>query len=175
MKALTLRQPYASLVSLGVKTIETRSWSTRYRGPLAIHAGKRRADGADMKRLVGDEVDAWNAWHAAGLVTEDGSLDRMPYGALVAVCQVLDVLPMVPRCPSVSPEFDPYANTHRVFVDTDQLWRTNPRGGPPVALSDQIPFGVWQPGLFAWMLGDIERLAEPIPAVGRQGLWTWNE
>lgn len=41
MKALTLHQPWASLIAAGVKTIETRSWSTRYRGPLAVHAGKR--------------------------------------------------------------------------------------------------------------------------------------
>ncbi len=42
MKALTIRQPWASLIAAGVKTIETRSWSTRYRGPLAIHAGKHK-------------------------------------------------------------------------------------------------------------------------------------
>ena len=38
MKALTLYQPWASLVVLGEKKIETRSWQTRYTGPLAIHA-----------------------------------------------------------------------------------------------------------------------------------------
>src|SRR5690348_17556570 len=40
MKALTLTQPWASLVAIGAKRIETRSWSTSYRGPLAIHAAK---------------------------------------------------------------------------------------------------------------------------------------
>ena len=46
MKAITLTQPWASLVAVGAKTIETRSWSTNYRGPLAIHAAKgwKRAD-----------------------------------------------------------------------------------------------------------------------------------
>lgn len=39
MKALTIRQPWASLIAHGVKTIETRSWRTHYRGPIAIHAG----------------------------------------------------------------------------------------------------------------------------------------
>ena len=39
MKALTIQQPWASVITMGVKTIETRSWSTKYRGPLAIHAG----------------------------------------------------------------------------------------------------------------------------------------
>ena len=40
MKALTLHQPWANLVALGHKQIETRSWATKYRGALAIHAGK---------------------------------------------------------------------------------------------------------------------------------------
>lgn len=40
MKALSLTQPYATLVALGAKKIETRSWKTPYRGPLAIHAAK---------------------------------------------------------------------------------------------------------------------------------------
>ena len=41
MKALSLRQPWASLIADGRKTIETRTWRTRYRGPLAIHASAR--------------------------------------------------------------------------------------------------------------------------------------
>ena len=41
MKALSLRQPWASLIAEGRKTIETRTWRTRYRGPLAIHASAR--------------------------------------------------------------------------------------------------------------------------------------
>ena len=39
MKALTIRQPWASLFALGIKQMETRSWDTKYRGPVAIHAG----------------------------------------------------------------------------------------------------------------------------------------
>jgi hypothetical protein len=40
MKALTLTQPYATLIAISAKKIETRSWRTSYRGPLAIHAAK---------------------------------------------------------------------------------------------------------------------------------------
>lgn len=40
MKALTLTQPWATLVVIGAKRIETRSWGTKYRGRLAIHAAK---------------------------------------------------------------------------------------------------------------------------------------
>lgn len=38
MKVLTLTQPWASLIAAGAKRLETRSWSTPYRGPIAIHA-----------------------------------------------------------------------------------------------------------------------------------------
>jgi hypothetical protein len=41
VRGITLHQPYASLIALGVKTYETRSWATKYRGPLLIHAGKK--------------------------------------------------------------------------------------------------------------------------------------
>lgn len=40
IKALSLWQPWASLVAAGVKRHETRHWSTSYRGPVAIHAAK---------------------------------------------------------------------------------------------------------------------------------------
>ena len=38
MKAITIMQPWASLVAIGIKRFETRSGRTHYRGPLAIHA-----------------------------------------------------------------------------------------------------------------------------------------
>src|SRR3990167_5425805 len=40
MKILTLWEPWATLVIIGQKRLETRSWSTQYRGLLAIHAAK---------------------------------------------------------------------------------------------------------------------------------------
>jgi hypothetical protein len=38
-KALSIRQPWAWAIVEGFKEVENRSWSTRYRGPLFIHAG----------------------------------------------------------------------------------------------------------------------------------------
>jgi activating signal cointegrator 1 len=38
VKAISLHQPWATAIAFGFKTIETRSWSTKYRGPIAIHA-----------------------------------------------------------------------------------------------------------------------------------------
>ena len=51
MKALSIRQPWAWLVANGHKAIENRSWSTSYRGPLLIHAG-RQPDETFVKLLA---------------------------------------------------------------------------------------------------------------------------
>ena len=39
MKVLTLKQPWATLISEGIKVYEFRSWKTNYRGKILIHAG----------------------------------------------------------------------------------------------------------------------------------------
>ena len=44
MKALSVRQPWASMIAQGHKTIEWRSWRTHYRGPLLICSGKTPDD-----------------------------------------------------------------------------------------------------------------------------------
>ena len=40
MKVLTIKQPWATLIMQGNKRFEFRSWQTKYRGELLIHAGK---------------------------------------------------------------------------------------------------------------------------------------
>ena len=40
MKALSLKQPWATLIVTGIKLIENRTWVSNYRGPLLIHASK---------------------------------------------------------------------------------------------------------------------------------------
>ena len=50
MKTLTIKQPWATLIMQGDKRFEFRSWQTKYRGDLLIHAGKG-IDKEAMKRL----------------------------------------------------------------------------------------------------------------------------
>lgn len=49
MRTIVLRSPWAPLVASGRKTVELRTWSTRYRGPLLIVAGKG-VDRADVAK-----------------------------------------------------------------------------------------------------------------------------
>ena len=41
MYALSVQQPWASLIISGIKPVENRTWKPSYRGPLLIHAGKK--------------------------------------------------------------------------------------------------------------------------------------
>lgn len=50
MKAITIQQPFASLIAAGLKEYEFRTWKTGYRGELLIHAGKS-VDKAAMKKF----------------------------------------------------------------------------------------------------------------------------
>lgn len=40
MKALTIKQPYATLIAEGIKEYEFRTWKTNYRGEFLVHVGK---------------------------------------------------------------------------------------------------------------------------------------
>ncbi len=77
MRAISLIQPFASLIALGAKGIETRSWETMYRGPLAIHASARwgRAERELIKEIPFNLFD----------------LASCPRGAVIAVVELVEV------------------------------------------------------------------------------------
>ena len=76
MKAITLTQPWASLVALQHKRYETRSWRTFHRGPLAIHAAKGWE--YDDRKFAMEE-------HEAGRLPD---IYQLPLGAIVAVVEM---------------------------------------------------------------------------------------
>lgn len=80
MKCLSLWQPWASLMVLGAKKIETRDWFTSYRGPLLIHAAKR-----DSELYFTEFPD-----FAAALEPLKG---RMPLGMLLGTVDLVDCRP----------------------------------------------------------------------------------
>lgn len=76
MKALTVCQPYASLIARGKKRVENRTWSTSYRGHLYIHAGKSR-------KWLSSEMDAPGENYGIPLA-------QIPFGAIVATAVLAD-------------------------------------------------------------------------------------
>jgi hypothetical protein len=115
-RALSIRQPWAALIVSGYKLVENRTWDTRWRGTLAVHAGKK----TDPNGLV--------AASDFGL-----SFDLpMPTGYL-GIAELVDV-----------------------------HWS-----------EDGSCCGPWaEPGVYHWCLSNPRPLPEPLPGLGRLGLYT---
>lgn len=154
MKALTLTQPWATLVAIGAKSIETRSWSTKHRGPLAIHAAKALP----------------KSWHefrhpsfidALGPLVDVNSLgapniDRLPTGCVLAVVNVIDVF-----------------STEELVGMTMQV-----DGRPthvPFIGAAEYAFGNYRPGRYGWVFNKIRQLTQPFPYKGAQRIWTMRD
>ena len=85
MKALTLTQPWATLVAVGENSIETRSWGTRYRGPLSIHSAKGfPRDARELCRTSPYREALRSHGYADAL--------SLPLGAVIAVAELVDVM-----------------------------------------------------------------------------------
>jgi len=91
MRALTILQPYAWLIASGPKRVENRTWPTRYRGPLLIHAGKRLAPNDwwydDLLASRWRAPLPLPAFHDGEVVT-NWARRAFPFGALVGVCEL---------------------------------------------------------------------------------------
>lgn len=83
VRTLSLWQPFASLIAVGAKTIETRHWSTTYRGPLVIHAAKT------TKCMNLCDVEPFGSC----LFTGPNAIEDLPLGALVCVADLVDCVP----------------------------------------------------------------------------------
>jgi hypothetical protein len=52
MKAISIWQPWASLIVSGYKKFETRNWKTSHRGKLIIHAAKRKPKKEELEAIA---------------------------------------------------------------------------------------------------------------------------
>ncbi len=187
MKAIVLWQPWASLVALGVKTIETRSWSTKYRGPLAIHAAAKkpaRVWARHDRPALYDDIQIERCLD----IQEDGNNPGQfaydwvgPLGAVVATCTLVDVVPIKDADDELAEVWQPHVALTRGGDCHLGLWRERseddgPMGSPTWVIDnieDQLPYGDFTPGRFAWLLDNIIRLPEPPAARGGQRIWNW--
>lgn len=81
MKCISLWQPWSSAIPLGLKRIETRGWSTNFRGRFGIHASLR---------WIGAQKRFYAARRAAG----DRLPEILPLGAIVATAVLVRVVPV---------------------------------------------------------------------------------
>lgn len=146
MKALTIIQPFALLITLPDshpmhKRVENRTWAppkSLLGATIAIHAGAARKYG-------GESVD---------VLAKHYELDvaAMPFGAVVATAVLVD---------AVSVDWMHNSST------ADPLWTS--LSGKPV--DDWIRQHKHMEGPWGWVLADVRPLPAPLPWKGAQGLW----
>lgn len=150
MKALTVWQPWASLIMIGAKPIEFRPWDYRTRERhldgqrIVIHAGGRFVRPAEVLELMGD------------LLHGDSSLIKekaMP---------LLDRLAQAHKCQGVLPLG---VGLGTVTLGTPrQIDRIFKKPG-----TDHLLSGMW-----AWPMSNPVPFVEPVPARGQQGFFQWT-
>lgn len=171
-RAITLHQPWATLIALGVKMVETRSRRMSYRGPVAIHAAKRHPEwdtrlgswhvrprpdsmpGPMGDPMLYDEYD--DSWH------------ELPLGKIVASANVAGCVPMVNASDSIT---EPGQFVHllpRVLGEGRVPWlcEITPDGEyrDLQRIEDQKPYGTWADGRWAILLDEIAPTSTRCPA-----------
>lgn len=85
-KAISLHQPWASLIVMGHKCFETRSWSTNYRGKLVICAAKKKTKALEL------------SYHSLANIFNINLLkyswNKLSFGMAIAVCDLTDCISM---------------------------------------------------------------------------------
>jgi hypothetical protein len=163
MKAITLHQPWASLMAIGAKRIETRSWATSYRGPLAIHAAKTMP--AYAKQFCYERAAAlgpllgWERQGGLGLGWDvEAGIAALPLGAIVATVRLIDcVAAEILTGAVVAPRL--------IRSHAAEAWDTT-------SLTErERGFGDYSEGRFGWITDRRAMVDPPIAIAEKQGLW----
>jgi hypothetical protein len=128
VKALSLWEPWASLMATGAKSIETRHWATSYRGPLLICAAARRIKSELWALLDDPDFQTGLADYSPSHGPGDPVLpDDLNFGHAVALVDLV-------RC-----------------VPTEHLDHA-------IDIGKDLPFGNFTPGRFGWITEGLRRL-----------------
>lgn len=147
MKVLTIKQPWASLIALGEKKIETRSWKTSYRGTLLIHAGKK------IETSICKQDPFTEILYKHNIVLEQ----NMPVGAIIAKCELVDCLKIIGA------------------VYENGIFKPKLSNGETVSIHNEWYFGDYTPGRYAWKLDNVKLLKKIISIKGKLSLWNYKE
>lgn len=160
---ITLWEPWATLCALAghpdreirkkAKYFETRNWATKYRGKIAIHSAKTMPLAAQY--MATNQEPFRTVLAMAGYK----NICDFPRGKIIAIGNLVDII----RVDLAGNNFIVEKGTNSQNSKVVRLLSIN-----------ELAFGDYSAGRFAWQLEDIQVLPEPVPAKGRQGLWWWD-
>lgn len=148
--ALSIRQPWAHQIAAGYKDIENRSWGTRSRGSICIHASKWKSQNVYDDDYL-DYADLMSA-----RFTDDERATMTPqnvrFGCVIGVADIVDC---VKRSQS------------RWFVGPYGLVLANARAIDPVPVRGALGFYEWRNRIIA---PDTAALGEAAPSIDQGAL-----
>ncbi|HXR84310.1 MAG TPA: ASCH domain-containing protein [Hanamia sp.] len=148
MKVISLLQPWATLVVIGAKKIETRSWNTKFRGPILIHAS------ASKKTYCRDlMLDFQQEFSELNLP----SYKNLPFGAIIGKVDLKS---------TVESQFCFFGNEFSTD-STDNITH--------VITEQELAFGDYSPARYGWLLSDpVSFKDHHYPVKGSLGLWNFE-
>ncbi len=96
VKAISLHQPWASFIAMGLKRFETRNWTTNYRGTLVICSAKKntkqqRSNYTELAKCLNISLSKY-PWA------------NFPLGKAIAICELTDCIKMTEEIIYQQPE-----------------------------------------------------------------------
>lgn len=157
--AVSLHQPYVSLIAARVKPWETRDYPPPMRllgQRIAIHAAKKKPQRGELRADVEAAI-------SVGLGMDDWFGEVLPLGAVVCTAILGGAVRV--RAPA----------DHNDMAEFDRILTKDGAGGTIGRLAIKIDlFGDYRPGRWCWEMTDIQVLPEPVPARGYQVIgWPW--
>lgn len=107
MKAITIKQPLASLIIEGIKDVENRTWKTNFRGRVLVHAAAKQIDSKDLFSIE-------KANEIPSDLLEDIEDCNLPTGAIIGSVEIVDC---VINHTSIWAEKTPYAYLGKLTVE----------------------------------------------------------
>ncbi len=158
-KVITLYQPWATLVVLGIKKFETRSWYTNHRGQILIHAALAHSD-IGRALYEGQRVRLYG--HDMGYTDHDlpQLYKRLPFGCIIGSVNIQSVIPtdQIRKVGNLASRLQKqqWGQVKKADFDRESL------------------LGDLSPDRFAWELTNPRRFDHPIMAKGYQRLWNYD-
>lgn len=158
IKAISLWQPWASLMAWGIKKVETRDWQRSYRGPLLIHASKKWSPLQEefcqddlVRALLKPFVKDWRRLDLA-----------FPLGKLVGKVELLEIIPTML-----------VGTSYTMATKGPELYEDDARPPKPTVVINKVEekLGDYSPGRFAWVTRAAMWFKYPPPYMGSVGLF----
>ena len=151
VKVVSVLQPWASLIVTGNKKLETRSWNTKYRGTLYIHASMKKPN---IDKMDDNFTNQYLKLMLLGDGIQVPHFDQLPLGAIIGKVDLIETI-----------KSDKDTINRKQDFHYGSLFEYTPQ---------ELAFGDYSTNRFGWLLANPVMFDKPIPAKGQLGIWNFD-